>query len=78
MNTPGKLNTPEKSADPKQVEEVTASVKLPKNLHAKLTKIAAAEGVSLTALLARAARDLAASYVQTSKTVTTYERKKTH
>lgn len=57
-------------------EEVSVTVRLPKPLHRKLTEIAAGEGKSLTDKLAQAAREHAATYERTSKTVTAYTRKK--
>ncbi len=43
---------------------------------AKLTAIAAAEGKPLTARVAQAAREHAAGYERTSKTIATWTRKK--
>lgn len=57
-------------------DDVSVSTQLSKELHRKLTAIAASEGKSLTALMALAARELAASYERTTKTVTGYARKK--
>lgn len=63
-------------ATPEKPEEVTASVKLPKPIHAKLTAVAKSEGVPLSTLLVRAAKEYAATYERTSQTVMTYTRKK--
>ena len=63
-------------APEKALEKVSATVKLPKALHIKLTQIAASEGKSLAQTLTQAAREHAASYERTSKTVTAYTRKK--
>lgn len=57
-------------------EEVSATVRLPKSLHTRLSAIAASEGKTLGEVLNRAAREHAARYERTSKTVTAYTRKK--
>lgn len=75
------MTTPAKKPD--APEEVSVTVRLPKSLHKKpkslhkkLTDIAASEGKSLTAKLAQAARERAATYERTSKTAAAYTRKK--
>jgi predicted HicB family RNase H-like nuclease len=65
-----------KAASVPKTVEVKASVRLPKTLHAKLSAIAKSEGVALTVLLGKAAREYADSYARISQTVTGYTRKK--
>jgi predicted HicB family RNase H-like nuclease len=67
-----------KQSPPKktETEEVSVTIKLPKAVHTKLAAIAASEGKPLNALMAQAAREHAAQYERTAKTVTAYTRKK--
>lgn len=58
-------------------EVVSATVRLPKALHAKLSAIAKSEGKSLTDKVSQAVQEHTAKYERTSKTVTTYTQKKT-
>lgn len=57
-------------------EEVHVTVRLPKLLHARMVEIAFAEGKPLAAKLTQAVREHATDYERTSKTVSTYTRKK--
>ena len=57
-------------------EEVQVTVKLPKPLHAKIVQIAAAEGKPLPLQVVQAVREYAATFERTSKTVSTFSRKK--
>lgn len=63
---------------PNKPEEVSVTMRLPKSLHTKLSAIAASEGKTLADVVSRAAREHAATFERTSKTVTAYARKKDH
>lgn len=56
---------------------VSVTVRLPKVMHTKLSAIAKSEGKSLTDKVCQAVQEHTAKYERTSKTVTTYTRKKT-
>ena len=64
------------TAKKSEPEEVSVTIKLPKAVHTKMVAIAASEGKPLNTLMARVAREHAAQYERTAKTVTAYTRKK--